>query len=363
MKITYLVLIFCLISCSSNPEKEDFVDLEVENSSKIYNDSSEIITQWENQMYQVYESVLPSVVQINTSISGLPGSYGTGFVWDENGYVVTNYHVIQNSDKIKLTFIDLYEYDAEVIAFDIDSDTALLKIIEPSDNLKPIQIGNSDTIRPGQFTLAVGNPFGESFTMTTGIISAVGRAIDSGFTNYKIPDVIQTDAAINPGNSGGPLLNINGEVIGINTQIKSGTRQNSGVGFAVPINLVKKVVTSLIDFKTHNYPYLGISAIDVNKFIRETKNLPINLQGALIIKIEENGPAENYGLIGDSGKNNTLNYDGDIITSIDGLKIKSMNELIRYLALNKIPGDTSTIDIFRANKEETVKVKLGLRPE
>ena len=156
MKITYLLLIFCLISCSSNPKNENLVDLEVQNSNQISDDSTGIITQWENQMYKVYENVLPSVVQINTSISGLPGSYGTGFVWDKNGYVVTNYHVIQNSDKIKLTFIDLYEYDAEIIAFDIDSDTALLKIIEPSDNLKPIQwILELNILIPEQKTIKI----------------------------------------------------------------------------------------------------------------------------------------------------------------------------------------------------------------
>ena len=199
--------------------------------------------------------------------------------------------------------------------------------------------------------------------MTTGIISATGRAIDSGFTNFQIPDVIQTDAAINPGNSGGPLLNIKGEVIGINTQIKSETRQNSGVGFAVPINLVKKVVKSLIEKNSHKYAYLGISAIDVNKFIRERNNIPNTVQGALIINIQNNGPAEEYGLLGDSGNNLNPLYDGDIITGIDETKIRSMNELVRYLALNKNPGDESILRIFRDGKEQVKQIIFGFRPE
>jgi len=294
---------------------------------------------------------------------GSIGGYGTGFIWDDNGHVITNYHVIRNSNEIKLTFSDLYEYDAELVGYDIDSDVAVLKLLGSKTDITPITIGNSNFIFPGQLTLALGNPFGEAFTMTTGIISATGRAIDSGFTNFQIPDVIQTDAAINPGNSGGPLLNIKGEVIGINTQIKSETRQNSGVGFAVPINLVKKVVKSLIEKKEHKYAYLGISAIDVNKFIREKNNIPNTVQGALIINIQNNGPAEEYGLLGDSGNNLNPLYDGDIITGIDETKIRSMNELVRYLALNKNPGDKSILRIFRDGKDEVKQIIFGFRPE
>ena len=363
--ITFIFFIGCSITQSTNKQIEDTTTVkktsEFEETFEV--NSLEIIQNWENQMMNIYNTSLPSVVQINTTVMGSIGGYGTGFIWDDKGHVITNYHVIRNSNEIKLTFSDLYEYDAELVGYDIDSDVAVLKLLDSKSDITPITIGNSNFIFPGQLTLALGNPFGEAFTMTTGIISATGRAIDSGFTNFQIPDVIQTDAAINPGNSGGPLLNIKGEVIGINTQIKSETRQNSGVGFAVPINLVKKVVKSLIEKNSHKYAYLGISAIDVNKFIRERNNIPNTVQGALIINIQNNGPAEEYGLLGDSGNNLNPLYDGDIITGIDETKIRSMNELVRYLALNKNPGDESILRIFRDGKEQVKQITFGFRPE
>jgi len=370
--ITFIFFIGCSINQSTNEQIEDtprFKETrELNKETTELKETFEVnslatIQNWENQMMNIYDTSLPSVVQINTTVMGNIGGYGTGFIWDDKGHVITNYHVIRNSNEIKLTFSDLYEYDAELVGYDIDSDVAVLKLLDSKSDITPITIGNSNFIFPGQLTLALGNPFGEAFTMTTGIISATGRAIDSGFTNFQIPDVIQTDAAINPGNSGGPLLNIKGEVIGINTQIKSETRQNSGVGFAVPINLVKKVVKSLIEKNSHKYAYLGISAIDVNKFIRERNNIPNTVQGALIINIQNNGPAEEYGLLGDSGNNLNPLYDGDIITGIDETKIRSMNELVRYLALNKNPGDESILRIFRDGKEQVKQIIFGFRPE
>ncbi|MBI63829.1 MAG: trypsin [Chloroflexi bacterium] len=363
--ITFLLFIGCSINQSKNEQTENTpIDKETQVSKEDFEiNSLKFIENWENQMMNIYNKSLPSVVQINTKVMGSIGGYGTGFIWDDKGHIITNYHVIRNSNEITLTFSDLYEYDAELVGYDIDSDVAVLKLLDSKTDIAPITIGNSNFIFPGQLTLAIGNPFGEAFTMTTGIISATGRAIDSGFTNFQIPDVIQTDAAINPGNSGGPLLNIKGEVIGINTQIKSETRQNSGVGFAVPINLVKKVVKSLIEKKSHKYAYLGISAIDVNKFIREINNIPNTIQGALIINVQNNGPAEKYGLLGDTGNNLSPLYDGDIITGIDETKIRSMNELVRYLALNKNPGDKSILRIFRDGKEEKKEIIFGFRPE
>ena len=363
--IAFIFFIGCSVTTNTNQQIEDTPTVKeapvLKETFEV--NSLETIENWENQMMNIYNKSLPSVVQINTYVMGNIGGYGTGFIWDDKGHVITNYHVIRNSNEIKLTFSDLYEYDAELVGYDIDSDVAVLKLLGSKTDITPIIIGNSNFIFPGQLTLALGNPFGEAFTMTSGIISATGRAIDSGFTNFQIPDVIQTDAAINPGNSGGPLLNIKGEVIGINTQIKSETRQNSGVGFAVPINLVKRVVKSLIEKKSHKYAYLGISAIDVNKFIRERNNLPNAVQGALIINMQNNGPAEEYGLIGDSGNNLNPLYDGDIITGIDETKIRSMNELVRYLALNKNPGDKSILKIFRDGKEEVKEIIFGFRPE
>ena len=332
----------------------------------------------ENKYRDIFTNSTKSVVQINLysrDVFGIPDNKigtGSGFMWDDEGNILTNYHVIQpavtSNPMIVVRTIDNDEYMAKIVGLDSSADLAIIKISNQnidSDqiNLYPLDLHDSDLISPGDLTIAIGSPFDQEFTMTTGIVSAIGRSLDSTFTPYKIPSVIQTDAAINPGNSGGPLLNKDGKVIGINTQIKSSSRQNSGVGFAVPINLVKKVVKSLIEKNSHKYAYLGISAIDVNKFIRERNNIPNTVQGALIINIQNNGPAEEYGLLGDSGNNLNPLYDGDIITGIDETKIRSMNELVRYLALNKNPGDESILRIFRDGKEQVKQITFGFRPE
>lgn len=278
MRIFFIVIIMSLMtlsvaSCSIKSPK--ILDSLVQNSkneteTRLASASSiELLQNWESQINDIYNNVIPSVVQIDVDSFGTNTGYGTGFIWDRDGHIVTNYHVVQNAQAITVTFADGYDYEAELIASDIDADVALLKFTELVPNLQPVLVGNSASIYPGQFTIALGNPFGEAFTMTTGIVSAVDRLIATGFTDYKIPAVIQTDAAINPGNSGGPLVNIQGEVIGINTQIKSGIRQNSGVGFAVPIDLVKKVVKSLIKTGVHEYAFLGISGIDLDRSIKK----------------------------------------------------------------------------------------------
>jgi S1-C subfamily serine protease len=358
-----------MVSCSIKSPK--ILDSTTQNSktkteTNLASDSSiELLKNWESHINNVYKTVIPSVVQIEVNSFRTNAGYGTGFIWDRDGHIVTNFHVVQNAQDITVTFADGYEYEAEVIASDIDADLALLTFTELVPNLKPVSVGNSSAIYPGQFTIALGNPFGEAFTMTTGIVSAVDRLIATGFTDYKIPAVIQTDAAINPGNSGGPLVNIQGEVIGINTQIKSGIRQNSGVGFAVPIDLVKKVVTSLINTGTHEYAFLGISGVDLDRSIKEKGELPSDLLGVIVLKVDENSPSKIAGINEDSniGFGNPLAYDGDVITAVDDKSIKSMEELINYLALYKTPGTTTDLTVFRDAQEISVEIELGYRPK
>jgi len=374
MRIFFIVIFMFLmtlsmVSCSLKSPK--ILDSTTQNSkteteTRLTSDSSiELLKNWEFQINNVYKNLIPSVVQIEVNSFRTNAGYGTGFIWDRDGHIVTNFHVVQNAQDITVTFADGYEYEAEVIASDIDADLALLTFTELVPNLKPVLVGNSAAIYPGQFTIALGNPFGEAFTMTTGIVSAVNRLIATGFTDYKIPAVIQTDAAINPGNSGGPLVNIQGEVIGINTQIKSGIRQNSGVGFAVPIDLVKKVVKSLIKTGVHEYAFLGISGTDLDRSIKERGELPSDLLGVIVLKVDENGPSKLAGINEDSniGFGNQLAYDGDVITAVDDKSIKSMEELINYLALYKTPGTTIDLTVFRDAKEISVEIELGYRPK
>ena len=374
MRIFFIVIVMFLmtlsmVSCSINsPKILDSTTLisKTETETRLASDSSiELLKNWEFQINNVYKNLIPSVVQIEVNSFRTNAGYGTGFIWDRDGHIVTNFHVVQNAQDITVTFADGYEYEAEVIASDIDADLALLTFTELVPNLKPVSVGNSSAIYPGQFTIALGNPFGEAFTMTTGIVSAVDRLIATGFTDYKIPAVIQTDAAINPGNSGGPLVNIQGEVIGINTQIKSGIRQNSGVGFAVPIDLVKKVVKSLIKTGVHEYAFLGISGADLDRSIKERGELPSDLLGVIVLKVDENGPSKLAGINEDSntGFGNQLAYDGDVITAVDDKSIKSMEELINYLALYKTPGTTIDLTVFRDAKEISVEIELGYRPK
>jgi 2-alkenal reductase len=328
----------------------------------------DIVAAQEQVLVDIYERVVPSVVHIlirqGTTFSG----EGSGFVLDTDGHILTNYHVVQGSSGLRVLFQDGSDYDATVVGTDPDSDLAVIKIDAPASRLVPAVLGNSSEVKPGQMAIAIGNPFGRDFTMTTGIISAVGRVIDSGFSIYKIPSVIQTDAAINPGNSGGPLLDREGRVIGINAQIESGNRQNSGVGFAVPIDLAKRVSVSLIAKGRHDYAYLGISGQDVNRDVRQRGRLPDDLRGAVLTTVAAGSAADRAGLKGDSvsaaniNRGQTPNYDGDVIVAINDIPITTIDDLIAYLALHTSPGETTKLTVFRGGRQITVEATLGSRP-
>ena len=330
---------------------------------------AEIVEAQGIHLADLYERTVQSVVFIVSTTAQGVGS-GSGFVWDTEGHIVTNYHVVQNASSLTVKFFNGREYRADVVAFDPDADLAVIKLIDPEHELVPIAIGNSSDLRPGEMAIALGNPFGEEFTMTTGIVSAVSRTLNSGFSSYSIPSVVQTDAAINPGNSGGPLLDKNGAVIGVNTQIRSESRQNSGVGFAVPVDLVKRVVPSLINFGHHTYSLMGITGGEVDITKRESANLPGDVVGAMVMSVSPGGPADTAGIRGDSGEranNGALirgleNWDGDVIVSINSIPMRSMDDLIGYLALNTAPDQEIEIGIFRDGIEISVSMKLGSRP-
>ncbi|HRV94887.1 MAG TPA: trypsin-like peptidase domain-containing protein [Anaerolineae bacterium] len=292
---------------------------------------------------------------------------GSGFVWDDEGHIVTNYHVVDGATTIEVIFSDDTRVPAELVGSDPDGDVAVIKVDPTAVSLQPITIGDSEALEVGQLAIAIGSPFGQDFTLTTGIISGVGRTIRSGNTQFSIPEVIQTDAAINPGNSGGPLLNRQGEVIGINTQIISMTGSNSGVGFAVPINIAKRIVPVIIQGDDYEYAWLGISGNTLTSEAAEFRDLDADFRGALVAEVTEDGPAAQAGL---QGRNESLNassdeffYSGDIITTINGEPINDMNDLITYLVEETKPGDVVTLDIIHDDgSQESMKVTLGVRP-
>ncbi len=327
--------------------------------------ADEIAQAFETVISRVFRDALPSVVEITVQTAS-GGASGSGFVWDDDNHIVTNQHVIAGAQRIEVSFADGRSYAATVLGEDADADVAVLSV-ETDDRLTPIKLGDSDTAVPGQIAIAIGNPFGEEFTLTQGIVSAVGRSIRSGNQGFTTPDVIQTDAAINPGNSGGPLLNRHGEVIGINAQIRSDSRQNSGVGFAVPINIARLVVPELIENGEFVYSWLGISGHDVSRLMALALDLPDGTQGAYITQVIDGGPAKDAGLNETTRtirvESQPVDVGGDTVIGIDGTSIRSMADLISYLTNNTRPGDVILLDILEDGGDRELKrVELGVRP-
>jgi S1-C subfamily serine protease len=324
----------------------------------------------------IYERANPAVVNIDVAGGSDLTEFGSGsgFVIDQDGHIVTNNHVIEGADEIDVTFWDGSVATAKLIGADPYSDLALIQVTLEPAKLIPLALGDSDQVKVGQRVIAIGNPFGLVGTMTVGIVSGKGRTLPAdgpggSSTSFSNPDIIQTDAAINPGNSGGPLLNSAGEVIGVNSAIRTdGTnRANSGVGFAVPVNTVKRVVVQLQEKGQVSYPYLGIS-ID-NHFttgeLASALNLPVT-KGVVISALVDGGPAERAGLRGGDRQVTVrglpVRSGGDIITAIDGDTINSFDEMIAYLAARKQVGQTVTVTILRGNETLQVPVTLDERP-
>lgn len=335
----------------------------------------------EQLLVRVYEEASPSVVNIRVSTrvsSGFPGfgdfvqqGQGSGFVWDTQGHIVTNYHVVQDATAIEVTFNDGISLPATLVGTDPDSDLAVIKVDPAEHDLKPVKLGDSDALKVGQRAIAIGNPFGLEGTLTAGIISALGRDLPAASTGanlvgYRIPDVIQTDAPINPGNSGGPLLNSNGEVIGVNAAIESSTGTSSGIGFAIPVNIVKQVVPSLIQTGSYRHPWLGVTVATLSSKVAEAMGLPRKQQGALVVEVTANGPAAAAGLKPSTRvvqiDGSQVTVGGDVIIRIDDTDIKRSEDLISYLVRRTAVGQQVTLTILRDGKEMQIKATLGERP-
>ena len=352
-------------------------------------DASAIVAAHEQVLIGIYERLLPSVVEIRVSrrlslpdelpdLPSIPGfpddrfpfehSGGSGFIWDDQGHIVTNHHVVAGADRPTVIFSDGTERQAEVLGTDPDSDLAVLKLLDMDGLTMPrAPLGDSAAVKPGQLAVAIGSPFGQEFTITSGIVSAVGRTIRSGNSQFSIPEVIQTDAPINPGNSGGPLLDRNGHVIGINTQIISRSGANTGIGFAVPINTAKRVIPELIKNGKYQYAWLGISGTSLRPDVAELMDLPRDTRGTLVIDVIRDGPAEAAGLLGSDRSERLEGMDlrlgGDIIIAIDGTPVRTIDDLIAYLVDNTRPEDKSVLEVIREDgSRETIQVTLDRRP-
>ena len=343
---------------------------------------SQMLAAFEEVLSDIYESSVPSVVYIrvpNPSAStyeGLPGipddllwAAGSGFVWDDEGHIVTNHHVVENAigetDQVTVIFADDTAAKGTVVGGDPHSDLAVIKLEEGDWDLYPARLGDSDSVRVGQLTVAIGSPFGQEFTMTSGIVSAVGRNI-RGLGEFTIPEVIQTDSAINPGNSGGPLLDRLGQVIGINTQIVSRTGSFSGIGMAVPVNIAKRVIPPLIADGEFNYPWLGVSIAPMNSDYAWEMGLPADTRGAFIISVVQDSPADKAGL---RGSDSTVYIDGiefqaggDVIVSIGDYSISNPNGLIAHLTYYNSPEDEVSLGVLRDGQLQDIEVTLGERP-
>jgi 2-alkenal reductase len=328
----------------------------------------------QDSLTALYNNVSPGIVAIQV-ISDAGGSLGSGFVFDSAGHIVTNYHVVEGATQVEVDFMSGYKVYGTVVGTDLDSDLAVIKVDAPAGELHPVTIGDSSLLQVGQTVIAIGNPFGLNGTMTVGIISALGRTLDSAHTApggsfFTAGDIIQTDAAINPGNSGGPLFNINGEVVAVNRAIRttnfteSGEPVNSGIGFAISINVVKRVVPVLISEGKYDYPYLGISSLDdMSLTAIEALNLK-SFSGAYVTSVTPNGPAAKAGIR--AGTEDTsiqgLQAGGDLIIAIDGMPIRRFDELLAYLISNKSPGDTVVLTILRGEEQLDISIKLEKRP-
>lgn len=321
----------------------------------------------------LYQQVLPGVVSIRAGTAGQ--SLGSGFVYDSEGHIITNQHVVEGASNVEVSFSSGFIARGTVIGSDPDADIAVIKVDAPTDQIRPLAIGDSNTLNVGEQVVAIGNPFGLTGTMTLGIVSGLGRtqlahaSPEGGF--FSTADIIQTDAAINPGNSGGPLFNLQGEVVGVNQSIRTenfnevtGNAVNSGVGFSISINLVKRIVPYLIRDGGYEYPYLGISSSS-ELGLAEIEALGLNTYtGAYVLNVVPGGPADQAGLRGGSRATNIegLQAGGDIITAIDGQPVTNFDTLLSYLTTNKSPGETAVLTVLRDGQPLDITVTLGARP-
>jgi S1-C subfamily serine protease len=331
----------------------------------------------DGSLEKLYQQAIPGVVSIQvTTPQG--DALGSGFVYDKQGHVITNFHVVDGATTTEVDFSSGFRARGTVVGVDKDSDIAVIKVDAPDTELHPLALGNSSDLQVGQTVIAIGNPFGLNGTMTVGIVSALGRTESSqhsvdGGGFFSMADIIQTDAAVNPGNSGGPLLNTNGEVVGINRAIitnssnASGQPTNSGIAFAVSVNIVKRVLPSLISTGSYAYPYMGISF-----FPDQLMSLDVidalglkTFTGAYVVDVTKGSPADKAGIRAGTKPTriDALLAGGDLVTAIDGKTIRTFDELIGYLVSNKSPGDTVVLSVIRDGQSQDITLTLDARPK
>jgi serine protease Do len=330
------------------------------------------------EIFNMTESSVVQVTSTNPASSGLelrngqqflPDdiALGSGFVYDKIGHIITNYHVISDPNNVEVRFVDGDSYSAKVIGKDPYSDIAVLQITDDGfqKQVPPLKTSNSSSLQVGEQVIAIGNPFGLSGTLTSGVVSQIGRVLPNDITGYSISNVIQTDAAINPGNSGGPLLNTQGEFIGMNTAIFSNTGVYSGVGFAIPSNMVQKVVSALFKNGSYEHPYMGISGITLSPEVSNASRMN-DTKGILVVDITADSPADIAGLRGGDVLSTVDGQDirlgGDIIVAIDNQSMRAMEDLLSYLEERKAVGDTIQLSVIRDGKPQNIDLELGPRP-
>jgi S1-C subfamily serine protease len=381
LSVLAAVVILSIVACQGTsliPAQQTIVSTATMQSSQGVNLTD--MTAQQDQLVSIYKNVSPGVVSIKIfDATGKELGLGSGWVYSSEGYIVTNNHVVEGAAKLEVDFTSGYKTFGEVVGTDANADLAVIKVTAPAEGLVPLKVGDSDVLNVGQIVVAIGNPFGLDSTMTTGIISALGRALPStvasasGGGYFSSSDIIQTDAALNPGNSGGPLLNLAGEVIGINQAIRtsnsssSGEPVNSGIGFAISINIVKRVVPSLIANGKFEYPYLGISTLDVfdQMSLDEITKLGLTqFTGAYVTTITANSPAAKAGVIPSNTdpKAAEVLAGGDLIIGIDDQPVYRFDDLIGYLYTHKAPGDTVVLTVLRGTEKVNLDLTLTARP-
>jgi S1-C subfamily serine protease len=352
-----------------------FTQSNIQNSDIHYVSLANLTTS--SLLTDIFKRVENSVVQITSRVNdtsnmqiiingnpleGQSTRLGSGFVYDNQGHIVTNNHVVNGAKTVDVTFVDGNTYKARVIGTDSSSDLAALLITDnfSVEQVVPLAIANSSSLQVGQQVIAIGNPFGLSDTMTTGIVSQTGRLLPNPDTKFGIPNGIQTDAAINPGNSGGPLLNLQGEVVGMNTAISSSTGEFSGIGFAVPSNAITRILPALIQTGTYTHPWLGISGGSIPQALAKSAGLPINYRGVLVASVQAGSPAEKAGLYGSQDVNSKP--IGDIIVAVDGHKVKRIDDIINYMETQKSVGQTVKLTVNRNGQLMDLTATLQPRP-